>query len=72
MLELPRERTGKWYTVNAYRETYIRLKTMAESGDVLIADVLKQAVDKLWEKATSPEGYSFEVKVIVKIDEENK
>jgi len=69
MLE-SRERSGKWHTVNAYKDTYARLRAMAESADMLIADVLKHAVDMLWEKATSPEGYSFEVKVIVKIDEE--
>jgi len=60
---------GKWHTVNVHYDSFKRLKVMAESSNMGTGEILDLAINILWEKAASPEGYTFARKLVVKGDE---
>lgn len=55
----------KWTTINVSWETHNKARKMAEASGQTIAEIVKQAVNAMWDKATSPEGFDFNVKVTV-------
>lgn len=56
----------RWTTVNIGWDTHEKVKQMAQTSSQTMTEIIKQAVDLIWEQANSPEGFNFNVKVVLK------